>query len=92
MTLVKHRMLFKRKKKLEIVGLEPQTLVLVFFGMKKTLLVDQDGTFLGHPGYVLPHAEYEWDGDPRRGVGDYRIPAVSILTLVIPRYAALLLL
>lgn len=23
---------------------------------------------------VISQAEYEWDGDPRRGVGDYRIP------------------
>ncbi|XP_064639845.1 fibrocystin-L-like [Lineus longissimus] len=39
---------------------------------------DIDGSFLGSPGYVLPQAEYEWDGDPARGVGDYRIPAIAL--------------
>ncbi|KAL4228553.1 Fibrocystin-L [Mactra antiquata] len=41
---------------------------------KKTIVKDTDGTFLGHVGTVIPEAEYEWDGDPRHGVGDYRIP------------------
>ena len=41
-------------------------------------LKDIDGTFLGSPGYVLPEAEYEWDGDPARGIGDYRIPAIAL--------------
>ena len=42
--------------------------------MKKAMLRDIDGTFLGFIGSVIPEAEHEWDGDPRRGVGDYRIP------------------
>lgn len=45
---------------------------------KKTLLQDQDGSFLGAVGSVVPQSEYEWGGDPRRGVGDYRIPTVML--------------
>lgn len=45
---------------------------------KKTLLIDTDGSFLGAVGAVVPQAEYEWDGDPRRGLGDYRIPKVML--------------
>lgn len=40
----------------------------------KSLLVDQDGTFLGTPGSVIPQSEHEWNGDKRMGLGDYRIP------------------
>lgn len=40
----------------------------------KSLLVDQDGTFLGIPGSVIPQSEHEWNGDKRMGLGDYRIP------------------
>lgn len=29
---------------------------------------------LGTVGTVVPQSEFEWDGDPRRGLGDYRIP------------------
>ncbi|KAM9385916.1 fibrocystin-L-like isoform 2-T2 [Pholidichthys leucotaenia] len=45
---------------------------------KKTLLRDSEGTFLGTVGAVVPHSEYEWDGDPRRGLGDYRIPKMML--------------
>ncbi|XP_038131411.1 PKHD1 like 1, tandem duplicate 1 isoform X2 [Cyprinodon tularosa] len=45
---------------------------------KKTLLRDLDGSFLGAPGTVVPQSEYEWGGDPRRGLGDYRIPKVML--------------
>lgn len=45
---------------------------------KKTLLKDLDGSFLGTVGAVVPQSEYEWDGDPRRGLGDYRIPKVML--------------
>ena len=41
-------------------------------GLKQSLLVDKDGSFLGKPGAILPEAEFEWDGDKRRGLGDYR--------------------
>lgn len=40
--------------------------------------MDTDGSFLGAVGAVVPQAEYEWDGDPRRGLGDYRIPKVML--------------
>ena len=48
---------------------------------KKSLLRDEDGTFLGAVGTVVPHAEFEWDGDSRHGVGDYRIPKVMLTYL-----------
>ena len=50
--------------------------------LKKTILRDEDGTFLGTAGAsVIPESEWEWDGDPRRGLGDYRIPKTLITTL-----------
>lgn len=45
---------------------------------KKTLLRDLDGSFLGTVGSVVPQSEFEWGGDPRRGLGDYRIPKVML--------------
>lgn len=45
---------------------------------KKTMLKDLDGSFLNAVGAVVPQSEYEWDGDPRRGLGDYRIPKVML--------------
>ena len=48
---------------------------------KKALLVDMDGTFLGSEGVVFSQSEYEWDGDPRRGLGDYRIPKTLLSSL-----------
>lgn len=45
--------------------------------LKKALVVDTDGSLLGVPGSVLPNAGFEWDGDSRRGIGDYRIPKVD---------------
>ena len=41
-------------------------------GMKQSLLVDIDGSFLGKHGAILPEAEFEWGGDARRGLGDFR--------------------
>jgi hypothetical protein len=43
-------------------------------GLKKAFLKDLDGSLLGSPGTVIPQSEYEWGGDPRRGLGDYRVP------------------
>lgn len=48
---------------------------------KKTLLKDLDGSFLGAVGAVVPQSEFEWGGDPRRGLGDYRIPKVMLTFL-----------
>uniref|UniRef100_A0A667X934 PKHD1 like 1, tandem duplicate 2 n=1 Tax=Myripristis murdjan TaxID=586833 RepID=A0A667X934_9TELE len=45
---------------------------------KKSLLKDLDGSFLGAVGAVVPQSEFEWGGDPRRGLGDYRIPKVML--------------
>ncbi len=46
--------------------------------MKKAMLQDLDGTCLGSVGTVVPQSEFEWDGDPRRGLGDYRIPKMML--------------
>lgn len=43
-------------------------------GHKKCLVEDTDGSLLGSAGTIVPQSEFEWDGDPRRGLGDYRIP------------------
>lgn len=48
---------------------------------KKSLLKDLDGSFLGAVGAVVPQSEHEWGGDPRRGLGDYRIPKVMLTHL-----------
>ncbi|XP_065139309.1 fibrocystin-L-like [Paramisgurnus dabryanus] len=48
---------------------------------KKTLLKDLDGSFLGAVGAVVPYSEYEWNGDQRHGLGDYRIPKVMLTAL-----------
>ncbi|XP_069051252.1 PKHD1 like 1, tandem duplicate 1 [Lepisosteus oculatus] len=48
---------------------------------KKALLKDLDGSFLGQVGAVVPQSEYEWNGDKRRGLGDYRIPKIMLTFL-----------
>uniref|UniRef100_A0AAQ5X4Y6 Polycystic kidney and hepatic disease 1 (autosomal recessive)-like 1 n=1 Tax=Amphiprion ocellaris TaxID=80972 RepID=A0AAQ5X4Y6_AMPOC len=45
---------------------------------KKTMVKDLDGSLLGAVGAVVPQSEFEWNGDPRRGLGDYRIPKVML--------------
>ncbi|XP_066276424.1 fibrocystin-L-like [Branchiostoma lanceolatum] len=52
-------------------------------GKKETFIKDRDGSFLpsGSPGALIPQAEWEWDGDPRRGLGDYRIPKTMLADL-----------
>ncbi|KAM9824037.1 PKHD1 like 1, tandem duplicate 1 [Neosynchiropus ocellatus] len=45
---------------------------------KKSLLKDLDGSFLGEVGDVVPESEYAWGGDPRRGLGDFRIPTAML--------------
>lgn len=47
-------------------------------GMKKTLIRDLDGSMLGSIGTVVPDSAFEWDGDQRRGLGDYRIPRMAL--------------
>ncbi|XP_072034167.1 fibrocystin-L-like [Amphiura filiformis] len=46
--------------------------------MKKVLIRDLDGSLLGSVGTVVPQSEFEWGGDPRRGLGDYRIPKTML--------------
>ncbi|MEE6507574.1 hypothetical protein FKM82_026763 [Ascaphus truei] len=48
---------------------------------KKSLLKDLDGSFLGSRGAVIPQSEYQWGGDKRHGLGDYRIPTVMLTRL-----------
>ncbi|KAM6958720.1 PKHD1 like 1, tandem duplicate 1 [Aplochiton taeniatus] len=48
---------------------------------KKSLLRDLDGSLLGAAGAVVPQSEFEWGGDPRRGLGDFRIPKVMLTAL-----------
>ncbi|XP_052286416.1 fibrocystin-L-like [Dreissena polymorpha] len=49
--------------------------------LKKALFKDLDGTFLGSVGSVISQSEFEWNGDPRRGLGDYRIPKEMVTRL-----------
>ncbi|XP_068094022.1 fibrocystin-L-like isoform X1 [Hyperolius riggenbachi] len=48
---------------------------------KKSLLKDLDGSFLGQVGAVVPQSEYQWNGNPADGLGDYRIPKVMLTRL-----------
>ncbi|CAF0814130.1 unnamed protein product, partial [Brachionus calyciflorus] len=41
--------------------------------LKKALLNDLDGSFLGDKGSVIPQSEFAW-GSQQRGLGDFRIP------------------
>ncbi|XP_045124918.1 fibrocystin-L-like [Portunus trituberculatus] len=44
-------------------------------GHRKVVCTDEDGSLLGGSGgTVISQADWEWDGDERRGIGDYRIP------------------
>ena len=51
-------------------------------GHKQVLLKDAAGTFTqsvdGEDRTIISEAEFEWDGDPRRGLGDYRIPRTML--------------
>ncbi|XP_053409194.1 fibrocystin-L-like isoform X2 [Mercenaria mercenaria] len=52
-------------------------------GLKKVLVKDMDGTFMGVKGSFIPQSEFEWDGDDtRRGLGDYRIPKDALTTVI----------
>ncbi|XP_043923025.1 fibrocystin-L-like [Protopterus annectens] len=50
-------------------------------GKKKNIIKDLDGSFLGTIGTVIPQAEYQWNGDKRYGIGDYRIPKLLLTRL-----------
>ncbi|CAH1775752.1 unnamed protein product [Owenia fusiformis] len=49
-------------------------------GLKKILIRDETGSIIGDnlPGTIFSQAEFEWDGNPRRGLGDYRIPRMML--------------
>ncbi|XP_071488092.1 fibrocystin-L-like [Diadema antillarum] len=47
---------------------------------KKAMIRDLDGSLLGSKGTIIPDSAFEWDGDPRRGLGDYRIPKMMLTT------------
>ncbi|XP_071946075.1 fibrocystin-L-like [Antedon mediterranea] len=47
--------------------------------MRKIMITDKDGSFVGNgPGTIIANSGYEWDGDPRYGLGDYRIPKMAL--------------
>ncbi|KAK3107766.1 hypothetical protein FSP39_021797 [Pinctada imbricata] len=50
-------------------------------GLLKVLVDDIDGTFLGTRGMVISQSEFEYNGDRRRGLGDYRIPKEMLTRL-----------
>ena len=49
-------------------------------GLKHVLFRDEDGSFSEESGprTFISKAEFEWGGDPRRGIGDYRIPRTML--------------
>ena len=62
---------------------------------KNLHLQDKDGTLfgtVGTPGAYVPDAAFQWEGqwpgevDPRRGAGDYRIPATALLDYLTGSY------
>ena len=48
-------------------------------GLKKVILNDLDGSFLGQSGSVFSQSEWQWNGDRSRGLGDWRIPAEALV-------------
>ncbi len=49
-------------------------------GMKHVIFTDMDGSFSGAGSFrtIISKAEFEWNGDRRRGLGDYRIPLTML--------------
>ena len=52
-------------------------------GLKQAMIIDQDGSVAedGAAGTIIPDAAFEWDGNPQRGLGDYRIPKPMVTEL-----------
>jgi hypothetical protein len=52
-------------------------------GFKQCMIYDNDGSVAedGASGTIIPNAAFEWDGNPKRGLGDYRIPKPMITTV-----------
>lgn len=50
-------------------------------GHKQIVMKDLDGSFTQMPGAqrtIITQAEFEWNGDERRGLGDFRIPRTML--------------
>ena len=49
-------------------------------GGKKILIKDDGGLIddIGFPVTIISQSDFEWNGDSRRGLGDYRIPYVML--------------
>ena len=49
-------------------------------GGKKVLIKDDGGLIddSGFPATIIAQSDFEWNGDSRRGLGDYRIPYVML--------------
>ena len=50
-------------------------------GHKQIIIKDLDGSFTQMPGAqrtIITEAEFEWNGDERRGLGDFRIPRTML--------------
>jgi len=49
-------------------------------GKKSVIFTDLDGSFTETGSFrtIISRAEFEWDGDRRRGLGDYRIPLTML--------------
>ena len=52
-------------------------------GMKKAMIIDTDGSVSENntPGTIIPNSFFEWDGNPARGLGYYRVPKPMITEL-----------
>ena len=50
---------------------------------KKVLIRDDGGLVddAGFPVTIIAQSDFEWNGDPRRGLGDYRIPYVMLTNM-----------
>ena len=49
--------------------------------MRKKTCFQDDGGLIDDPGFpvtIIGQSDFEWNGDPRRGLGDYRIPYVML--------------
>jgi hypothetical protein len=47
-------------------------------GLKKIIVSDKDGSYFGAIGTATSDSEWEWNGNPIRGLGDYRIPKEAL--------------
>merc|ERR1719483_1010979 len=52
-------------------------------GLKKAMIYDTDGSVAGdgNAGTIIPDSAFEWDGNPARGLGYYRVPKPMITTV-----------